>query len=434
MLALQCAWGACREMAFKEKLGRVAPPIEDNLGPRMEDGSPASVDWAKYESAIFGKLLERTEVVFDQWNYTSAIEKVISDSSIPSARIACISPEFSVEDEDDGIGDFVMEDFRDGCKLAQATNRLNHKRWEDERLGELNRVLCETIKADVICFSELSYPPPMAVNDGGWTVKSIQNAVSRRLKFEEQVRTALYKHDSKAFVFLGSYHCLMTLYNIGVMYPWGASFGPVQVEVLVNRIGSEPRGYRTTVEPPIAYSKRFPARRAGEETRVPTGQQFDVFDRGFGRVGVMICSDVVDINQFLSVAQRNRSDTYEPIDFVLIPSFNNSSYLVRMCKNLSALAATTVIVVNANHTNEKYPDTQMFCCGIHEDELGNPRSGSKPIVTRSEETIAHGGGRKSTVIYFDLDLRAIDDMRDHFVQQRKKSGRGMGGSAQQGNV
>jgi len=309
--------------------------------------------------------------------------------------------------------DLRLQAFRDQTKLFRPVRGQGSDSWAAERLKELDAAL----EADphVICFGELAYPPPQLPEGGGWTTQDVEEAVQRRQRFETQVVKRLRKAKRPPFVFLGSYHCLMTLYNIGVMYPWGDSTKEVPIDIIVEHLEDADPEYKipnAPVKAPILYQKRFPARRAGESTRIPHGQAIDVFNMPFGRVGVFICSDVLDLNQFLAISNRNRAaNRHNPLDLILIPSLNTSPKLASMCRELSFLATTTVVMVNANHHNDGYPDTELFCCGFDAKALMEIRR-HRFLEKSTPSVVDHGNGRQAMVQTYELQNELSRSFRE----------------------
>jgi hypothetical protein len=170
--------------------------------------------------------------------------------------------------------------------------------------------------------------------------------------------------------------------------------------------------------PPILLRKRFPARRVGEEARVPAGQVFNVFEREFGRIAVLICSDIIDVNQFLTIMQINRTKgLHQTIDYVIVPSFNKSRALSNICRHLSAVSSNTVIVVNANHYLAEFPDTELYCCGFDSSELETLPKFTEPVVKKHVEKIQHPNGRESAAIHFSLNCSALQIWRETLSDQ-----------------
>lgn len=384
--------------------------------PQGYRGLPGEDPWRDYLSLLLRNLLGRTGLIYNTREFRLRREpgaapagpEPVEDPGYladrGTIRIACISSPIVVGGAQNANPelDLRLQSFRDQTKLFRPVRGQGGDAWAAERLKELDAAL----EGDphVICFGELAYPPPELPEGGGWTTQDIEEAVRRRQNFEAQVKRRLAKARRPPFVFLGSYHCLMTLYNIGVMYPWGSSTKEVPVDILVEHLEHSDPEYQMSnvpVKPPILYQKRFPARRAGEATRIPHGQAIDVFNMPFGRIGVFICSDVLDLNQFLAITNRNRAaNRHNPLDFILIPSLNTSPKLASMCRELSFIATTTVIMVNANHHNNGYPDTELFCCGFDAKALTGIRQRFLTVSTPS--IVDHGNGRKAVVQTYEI--------------------------------
>jgi len=264
--------------------------------------------------------------------------------------------------------------FRDGCSLLQPTDAFSPRRWTDERLAELKAALSKD--PDIIVFPEFAYPVPRRPLNGGWTIEEVNQSVSHRLEFDRKAVALLEAHrkgkGQVPFVFLGSYHCLMSLYNVGVIYPWADLESTVAVgpppKVANNRAKNPPPST------PILYRKRFPARKLGEQTRVPNGLEFNVFERPFGKIGLLICSDVLDLNQFLRLIRESVS-FHQGFEFILIPSYSprGERTFETVCEELSYLTGTAVVVTCA--TDKSLEDergmapSDIYICGERVSEV-----------------------------------------------------------------
>ncbi len=398
-------------MDFKEDAQSFARYRDNVL--RVENGAISNKARQEYEERLRDNFIGRTGLTLSVRRFKQRDFKPEQERRKGKTRIVCVSAPFEV-----GEGkDLLQRSFRDGCKLVQLTDPKQASAWLERREQELVEALGLT--PDVVCFGELAYPPPPPSEDNGWDVDLIREYGARRIDFEDQVRRYLRRRNSNAFVFLGTFHCLMTLYNVGVAFPWGPSTDGVKVEVADEWLDAKEKGEEIVQQtPPVTLRKRFPARRAGEVTRTPPQPTFDVFFTEFGRVGVLICSDIVDLNQFLTVARWNTpTDKYANIDYILVPSYNDSKKLVSMCQELSYIAATTVIVTNANPGNADFPETQLFCCGLGIPDLAQ-LSALKSMVTVHQQTVSFSG---AVLNIFDIDIKRARNFRDS--EQRKSARR-----------
>ncbi len=417
-------------------------------------------DWQQYQDRLFSNLLARTGLIYEMREVspteikladtppTARPEKTKTDGRISTEaasrakqiRVTCISSPIKIRRaETSGEFDLRGAAFRDGCHLVQADGQEVAERWTEERLKELDVALAKD--PDIICFGEFSYPPNWGVSDPGWTVDSIRVAESRRLDFENKVVERLKKAEAKRkkkdgaypamgerrpFVFLGSYHCLMTLYHVGVIYPWGATKGEHYCNVMREARGrnASPFPEKLRLSAPLFYRKRFPARRAGEDTRVPAGRDFDIFRFPFGRVAVAICSDMVDLNQFLSIARYNISGREKGIDILLVPSFNESPLFPSMCRELSYLAGLIVVVVNANHQDANFPETQIYADGREFSERSMrelEKLLTMPVKAGElDEEFVYHKKRTAMIRTYSLNGAAIGNLRHHVGTRWKK--------------
>lgn len=353
-------------------------------------------------------------------------------------------PEYSLN-----TSDLRVREYRDDCMLCEAAPRYDRGSWIDARARELEAALRPPgglASPQIVCFGELAYPPPDATAFAT-SVEYVNQFGRHQAEFEERIRKVCANHASAedTFLFLGSYRCPITLYNVGMVAPRGALARLLQMEITGRRLTRdklpEPTRETKPVSVPIAHRKRFPAKRANEHTRVPPDNQFRVFGTPVGRVAVLICSDVVDLNQFLFIVRYNDSmGKADRINYVLVPSYNNSSSLVAMCKQLSEIAAVTVMIVNANananveeEEKEKgkdnvdtadrktrtFPVTSMHCCG---HSVRSPKSvavGRAPkgmasflkVRARNVEHTSRSASfkRVSRITWFAFDTKGFED-------------------------
>ncbi|MCX7362146.1 MAG: hypothetical protein NTV97_09825, partial [Alphaproteobacteria bacterium] len=315
--------------------------------------------------------------------------------------------------------DFVLRQHRDDCVLCEPASDFKIANWQRERLDELVEAHEAAPQGwerpHIICFGELAYPPPpAAVFAAG--VDYVKQFGRYQVEFEQDVRKTLHSFSSatRPFLFLGSYHCPITLYNVGMIMPRGGQ------EVIDMRVVSRVLtrdGFVTTtkdeeIRAPIPHRKRFPAKRDSEQTRVPPDNAFRVFATPVGRVAVLICSDIIDLNQFLLVARYNDSaGKMDRIDFVLVPSHNTSPKLLQMCQQLSWLAVTTVIIVNANGgANSAYPETTVYCCGKSLMIKGEKKSRLLEVVSKSLIHSGKGIRRHSKITWFRFRSQQLADL------------------------
>lgn len=342
---------------FKSKAETLAPrrTLMSAFDRDARTGGQATVaDRGEYERGIFHNMINRTVQVFTRRRFQHPSEKGQSSAGWKgSVRIACLNSDLPIDKD---RGEMWGESLRDGCFLLRPTDAFNPRRWVNERLLELRAALRHD--PHIICFPEFAYPPAPRSLGGGWTLPEIDTSVRRKLEFDARALALLSRYQNKSsrpFVFLGSYHCLMTLYNVGVVYPWGDLPDGEVVRTSGPKPGSDAElseaaegEPRATVSTPIIYRKRFPARKLGEQARVPDGQEFNVFERKFAKIGLLICSDTLDLNQFLQLV-RESVDFYEGFEIILIPSYSpkGRGTFETMCEELSYLTGTAVVTTCA---------------------------------------------------------------------------------------
>lgn len=401
-------------VGFVAKNKRVGVPpqryLENALG--VVDGAVPEEARAAFEDRVHSNMYGRTGLIFDVREYRFDAPR--EPHPPETITVCCVSSQINVTDTTSHQpGDLELKPFRDGCALLERTCELKAEEWEDLRRAELDEALEED--PDIICFGELAYPAPPPTQLQGWSVEGIYNYGLGRSRFEQRVLQSLRAKQKKPFVFLGSFHCPLTLYNVGVIYPLGDLQTEARVRIRSEKLegksaGISKRRFHERVPMPLLYRKRFPARRAGESLRVPPSEEFHIYDLPIGRIAVLICSDVVDLNQSLTIARRNGpSEKYEPIDFVLVPSFNESAKFASMCQELSYLARTTVVVVNANHGIGKFNASNLYCCGLNLTELNKLSSTSVVSMTM---TPVDQFNRTSQIITFKIDNTLIRNLRD----------------------
>lgn len=361
---------------------------------------------------VLNELIVRSGLVFDVNELDSELGDPMAVRSPSRIVLAAISSHIAIYDPPDtakgdksneplklrrpkdslDTADLRMRAYRDDCVLCEAAPNYDQSSWVEARSRELETALrppSGIVTPQIICFGELAYPPPPAT-DFATGVEYVTQFGRRQAQFEDRIRKVC-DHRAKGadpFLFLGSYHCPITLYNVGMIMPRGAREGSMQMQVTARRLrrDKEPHLQKSTkpVNVPITHRKRFPAKRSSEQTRVPPDNEFRVFATPVGRIAILICSDVVDMNQFLFIVRYNDSMAkVGRIDFVLVPSYNTSSSLVEMCRQLSEIAATTVLVVNANADDDEkaFPVTSLHCCGetvSSQDVDGEAQSDVRP--------------------------------------------------------
>jgi predicted amidohydrolase len=367
----------------------------------------------------FHDMLERTPQIFSRY------EIYRTDSSPPNGRtkqeiqlpfeqetlnVVTIGSDLNIWNEADMEMDFT----RDGCRLLKPKASMNVDRWMDERILELEEAM--KLDPNVIIFPEFAYPPPQPTVPTSWAWEDIDAKLEQREEFDRRALQVI--GNKNVFLILGSFHCLMSLYNVGVIFPWGshrdgqADFTRVQRDhgrLGLSYFNSVPGHDR--INAPILYRKRFPARKVGEQTRVPTGREFNIFKCSFGKVVVLICSDVLDINQFLTIVRESLAA--RDFDFVLIPAYNPATSFNDICRDLSNLAATTVVVANAHDRGVNLPSSELFVCGQDSDQLPKSEDPTEKKIV----TVRHAKAGFAPITLFELDMAALKQARETHLKR-----------------
>lgn len=285
-------------------------------------------------------------------------------------------------------------------------------RMREHAVEKLSRALTENV--DAIVFPEFALPPIDIENLGPdeevFNPFDAQQQHMVDIQFEAAAAGILHdaceresanrSPEDVPFIFYGSMHCQQSRYNIGVVSP-GKPYE--RQYVLVSERENPISTKRKTVEKsaprsgPLVHKKRFPARRIGERARVPASPQFRMYPSKIGMIAVLICSDAIDQNQFWYIVRHNArakpTKNFARIGLVIVPSYTHSDLLHTTCKDLSALANTTVFVGNASGTvarmnpdfTDRMPQSQLFQCGKNEDELLE----AGQVTLRRERGIRH---------------------------------------------
>ncbi|WP_372785293.1 hypothetical protein [Phenylobacterium sp.] len=368
-------------------------------------------------------VLDRTRQIFSRYTIyrtkahpetATHFEKLPEDTlrhERPNLKVICVGSDLDIWSQ----SKLKMTTVQDGCSILQPLENFNPSRWIHERIAELKAAI--KLKPDIIIFPEFAYPPAPLVAGGGWTVDDVRDYSTHRSEFERLVLQAVKGHH--VFLVMGSFHCQMTLYNVGVIFPWGrhrdgqASYDkPIRVK---GRGGLENISHLPSTDriiAPVQYRKRFPARKIGEQTRVPEGQGLNIFKTGFGNVLVLICSDILDINQFMTIIQQSLE--HKDFDYILVPAYNPGKSFNKICRDLSDLAATTVIVANARDQGVDLTPSEIFICGRSASELPDSKWHEQHgIVTPGVKKVGH----HTVLKIFDLHLSNLKIARDEQVRR-----------------
>jgi len=378
---------------------------------------------ASQRAEVIPRMLENTNYLFDQ-EYVDASPKAdfhTDDGDEKAFRIVSIKTSLR-RDVEVLSGEhplFTNIDVSGGKLLGPVSDKTAFE-IEKERTDQLTKALKLKKSPDFISFCEFGLPPVKIPAPAAGvkydlfcpkTEKQIDEAFTQ--KATEIRDKALRKSKAKdvPFICYGSAHCLTSRYNLGVVSPGGAIENGWEMKSVrtfpfdpVREIIDE------TIRPgkgPILHKKRFPARRAGECARVPDDNQFRLYRHQFGLICVLICSDVMDMNQFSNIIRLNQDldmkGIRDRIFMVVVPTYNFSSVLMTACRDLSLFARTNVLVTNARGKRETKPEgkepqslppSEFFFMGRNHDEL----SATKPNIVK-------GARLKGDLWILDINLR-----------------------------
>jgi len=420
--------------------------VQQSLGPRV-DRQRGSTLFSSYwnrsgstsarspgDLLYFQDIVDRTQHAYLRYPiYQTADRKEGETRNKPDAtsatldegslRIVCIGPNLELWNDPRKL---KLTAVRDACRILQPTDgKFESDHWMKDRLFELEQALKLRPRPDVIIFPEYAYPPPEEPEAESWMQTSFAKALKRREEFEAKALKLVGKRD--VFLVLGSFHCPITLYNIAVIYPWGAKrFGQGEMHPQERQKGGggltfiAPKDTVDLIEAPVLYRKRFPARKVGERVRVPTGLDFNFFRKSFGGAAVMICSDVTDANQTLFVARENIRELQNPqpgsapFQFVFIPAYNPAHQFEDFCRDFSSLAATTVVVANVEDSHE-FPKSDLYLFG--QDTKARANSAFKDVVKTKTVKL-----QNTNLHVFDVDLGLMRWAQGEHVKELDPSG------------
>jgi predicted amidohydrolase len=332
--------------------------------------------YSRYEeclSNLFGRTglsLDRIEISFsDEIQESECISFALVSSAIDGDYRKKIEAGTHERVEGAVLSRMIMEDGQRA--LMMPTEKYSQKHWIDRRISEISKAL--SYRPDIICLPEFAFPPPVSRrNEDGYLER--QNYGRGFFKFEERLVEEIRQLNQESgirndpFIVAGSYHCPDDYYNIAVIFPQGEMS---QINAKISCVDYGASGTREKSErsqlirTPLLHRKRFPARKAGEICRVPSEMKFYTYNFRGSKISVLICSDIVDLNQFMHLVTINMAkNSLDPIDVILVPAYNLSEIHKSMCRELSFMAATTVVFVNANgEMPEVFPSSDLFCCG-----------------------------------------------------------------------
>ena len=398
------------------RINEIASIIGDRYDENLfeiQNGEVTSQRHSEFISRLMKNIFGRTAHSLDTVEYKLAAGASRTQAPPSELTIASVASAINCFGEN---GELKACTFEDSRKVCLASEHYDRDLWINDRERELRTVLKLSqkldVEPDIVCFPELSYPPPSnrtysRIEPTTYREELVNTYFDRssygrnRDDYEKRMIGLLNGH-GEPFTFLGSFHCPFDFYNIGIIYPLGARTHTLKAEAsgkYLDDHSTDNKPIQWKLSPPILYRKRFPARRLNEFTRVPSNFEFHTYSVSGLRMGVMICSDVLDANQLLNVARVNAFGTvHNKIDVIMVPSYNESPRLVSMCRELSYLARNIVVYVNANDqkvTSDEEPSpipkSTIFVAGFEPHELQQLGAKSASIlIDQVSESVGEG--------------------------------------------
>lgn len=372
-------------------------------------------------SQVIPRLLENTKFSFDEETVDHGEEGVLSSDKGDTEKFRIVSIETQLCRQEEILGGreaLLYNTEVSGGALVGPIDENKAQQFYNDRVDQLSKALKK--KPDFISFCEFAFPFVDIPSHMGETPvdlflpeteQGVEEAVT--LAATNIRDAALEKSKSKKMPFIcyGSLHCLTSRYNLGVVSPGGALENDWEMKAKRTypfddsreTIAKEPR----IGGGPILHKKRFPARRAGECARVPDDHKFRLYRHRLGLICVLICSDIMDLNQFANIIRLNQKldkiGDRDRIFMVVVPTYNFSPVILESCKDLSLFARTNVLVTNACGEREtstvgkmpqSSPPSEFFFMGRTHAEL-----------RRSEPRIVERVRHKDDLWILDINLR-----------------------------
>jgi len=303
-------------------------------------------------------------------------------------------------------------------KLKKGKRRkYDAEAWASARSTEFRAALQHL--PDIICSPEFSVPQPPIEGDAlGYPL--VPHSGSRFLEYAKRICEEVKQANKKSeknyapFICCGSYHSSQEHYNKAVILPLGQNLDEVPADLIYQKIGGQKIIKKHKLQIPSFHRKMFPARRMGENVRVPGGNQFLTYRTMGLTIAVMICSDIVDLNQTLNLGRlgslrKERSG----IDIIVLPSYNAGKPFLTFCQELSFIASTTVVYVNANPEFNEFPKSDIFICGYPSRHISTlSEEYSSLLKLHKKEVVTHHDklDGKATITTFDIDKKLLEDI------------------------
>jgi hypothetical protein len=115
---------------------------------------------------------------------------------------------------------------------------------------------------------------------------------------------------------------------------------------------------------PARHAKLRPAHWLSEKVAPPLNSELRTYSTMFGRIAILICADIYDMNIAFAIARENfnKPPGAKPIEIVLVPAYNRrqSQLAAKACERLSRLAECVVVYVNCG---QDQPCHEIFVGG-----------------------------------------------------------------------
>ncbi|MFK7893085.1 MAG: hypothetical protein AB8B63_19890, partial [Granulosicoccus sp.] len=303
--------------------------------------------------------------------YRPSVHNLLGDNSEPSERrndlrIGLFSRHISIQSEKpDEEGVTAVKD----PELVQLcdTRLNNHYKlcvpFSVEKISRVQAGILEKVSAlcdssvDIICLGELGYPSftfPVelsehqnrADNNGmrplpRFTSDELKQLADNERDFREQLQNLADR--SNTIILAGTHHNCLNFHNEAII------FFPL--------IDDSPR-----IHQKLTAAKSI---NVGEVIRTPGSNQFPIYTTPLGKIAVLICIDVYDLNMFCRQLHAAKIENNEyHLDIILVPSLTDKS-LAKACKDLSYVANCVVIYVNSSSAAE--PHANVYVSGRYID-------------------------------------------------------------------
>jgi carbon-nitrogen hydrolase len=261
-----------------------------------------------------------------------------SGGSWPDLRIGLLSRRVSIAKAADDEAELIG--FRPSLRLYGTEmspyyhmSRPHHARTialARQKLKEDIQYLVEIRGANVVCVNELGYPAFKLPREKGYDKELHAQLRQLDAEFRDFLQELCNQHE--CVIVCGSYHDVEDFKNKAVI------FAPREA-------GAKERQNEYQKEHQKLTTAK--AGSVGEVVRTPPHTGFELYDTYVGRVGVLICSDVVDMNIFFQLTLIGTTRPESSPDVILVPSWTEAP-LTRACQDLSYFSNTVVAYVNGN--------------------------------------------------------------------------------------